>query len=117
VESLSVPFAAHHDDSDVEDSDKENTSSKINKKTSFDNVAAMVHKPLKSSKKKNKVLSKAIKSTEYSAKVLLIPSQSYIHVSENAIEGVSQKENKFRVDVTGGFKKLRTQQEEYDRKL
>ena len=117
VESLSLPLAAHHDDSDVEDSDKENTSSKINKKTSFDDVAAIVHKPLKSSKKMNKVLSKAIKSTEYSAKDLLIPSQSYIHVSENAIEGVSQRKNKFRVDVAGGFKKLRTQQEEYDHKL
>jgi hypothetical protein len=109
---------SNHDDSDVEDSDKENTSSEVNKKTSFDDGAAIGRQPLKSSsKKKNKVLSKAIKSAEYSAKDLLILSQSYIRVSENAIEGISQKKKKFWDDVARVFKKLKTQREEYDRGL
>ncbi len=65
-------------------------------------------------KKKGKVTSKNVKSSEYTAKDLLVLSQAYIRVSENAVVGVSQKQNKFWDDVAEAYKELKTQQEAYD---
>jgi hypothetical protein len=47
-------------------------------------------------------------------KDLLILSQAYIHTSENTIEGVSQKKNKFWDDVAEVFHNLKKQQEAFD---
>jgi hypothetical protein len=46
----------------------------------------------KHDKKRSKILGKGTCAAEYSSKDLLILSQAYIRTSENAIEGVSQKE-------------------------
>jgi hypothetical protein len=54
------------------------------------------------------------KGNEYTAKDLLILSQAYIRTSENAIDGTSQKRNKFCDDVAVAFDKLKKQQEAYD---
>jgi hypothetical protein len=55
-----------------------------------------------------------VKSAEYSAKDILVLAQAFIRVSENAIDGTSQKRNKFWDDVAASFKKLKVQQEAYD---
>ena len=47
----------------------------------------------KDGRKKSKVVAKAPKAAEYSAKDLLILSQAFIRTSKNAIEGTSQKKN------------------------
>lgn len=65
-------------------------------------------------KKKGKVTGKNVKSSEYSAKDLLVLSQAFIRVSENAVEGVSRKQGKFWDDVAEAYKELKTQQEAYD---
>ncbi len=51
---------------------------------------------------------------EYTAKDLLILSQAIIHISEDAIEGVSHKTISFWDDVVIAFSKLKEQQEAYD---
>jgi hypothetical protein len=70
--------------------------------------------------KPNKVTAKGVKggnrTAEYSAKDLLVLAQSFIRVSENAIEGASQKRNKFWDDVAVAYNKLKEQQEAYDQR-
>ncbi len=71
-------------------------------------------------KKPNKVRAKGVKvgnrTVEYSAKDLLVLAQSFIWVSENAIQGASQKRNKFWDDVAVAYNKLKEQQEAYDQR-
>jgi hypothetical protein len=62
----------------------------------------------------NKVSAKGTRATEYNGKDLLILSQSFIRCSENAIDGTSQKRNKFWDDVSVVFNELKKQQEAYD---
>ncbi len=63
--------------------------------------------PTMKKKNGNRVAAKGVKSgtkqSEYSAKVLLVLSQAFIHVSENAIEGVNCKGCKFWDDVVAAF--------------
>jgi hypothetical protein len=68
-------------------------------------------------KKKSKVTSKTSKTSEYSAKDLLILSQVFIWVSENAIEGADKKRNKFWDEVAVAFNQLKKQQESYDNQV
>jgi len=62
-------------------------------------------------KKPNKVRAKGVKvgnrTVEYSAKDLLVLAQSFIWVSENAIQGASQKRNKFWDKVAVAYNKLK----------
>ena len=51
------------------------------------------------------------------AKDLLILSQAFIRVSENAIEGTDKKCNKFWDEVAVAFNQLKKQQESYDNKV
>jgi hypothetical protein len=44
-------------------------------------------------------------------------AQAYIRTSENAIEGASQKKNKFWDDVAEAFKQLKVRQEDYDKRV
>jgi hypothetical protein len=61
-----------------------------------------------------KVSAKGTRAAEYSAKDLLILSQSFVRCSENAIDGTSQKRNKFWDDVSATFNELKKQQEAFD---
>jgi hypothetical protein len=71
-------------------------------------------------KKPNKVTAKGVKggnrTREYSAKDLLVLAQSFIRVFKNAIEGASQKRNKFWDEVAVAYNKLKEQQEAYDQR-
>ncbi len=62
----------------------------------------------------NKVSAKGTRAAEYNAKDLLILSQSFIPTSENAIDGTSQKRNKFWDDVSVAFNQLKKRQEAFD---
>jgi hypothetical protein len=65
---------------------------------------------------KQAATAKQPKAADYSAKDLLVLAQAYIRTSENAIEGTSQKKNKFWDDVAEAFKHLKVRQEEYDKR-
>jgi hypothetical protein len=96
------------EDTDVVDSDDKNNL-----------VEKEVMKPPPSKKKNGgqvaaKGVKLGIKQSEYLAKDLLVLSQAFIHVSENAIDGVNHKGCKFWDDVVAAFIKLKEQQEAYD---
>jgi RecB family exonuclease len=57
------------------------------------------------------------KAADYSAKDLLVLAQAYIQTSENAIEGTSQKKNKFWDDMAEALKQLKVHPEEYDKRV
>jgi hypothetical protein len=67
-----------------------------------------------STKKRNKLVSKATKALEYSSKDILVLSQDFIQVSENAVEVAAKKSQKFWDEVADLFNKLKKQQESYD---
>ncbi|MFN9979020.1 MAG: hypothetical protein ACK53Y_03860, partial [bacterium] len=69
------------------------------------------------SNKSTKVMAKGNKGAEYTAKDLLILSQSFIRVSENAVEGTSKKQSKFWDEVAEVFNQLKKQQEAYDARV
>jgi uncharacterized Zn finger protein (UPF0148 family) len=70
----------------------------------------------KDSKPTAKSIKSGVKSTEYSSKDLLVLAQSFIRVSENAVEGASQKRAKFWDEVSVAYNKLKAQQEAYDKR-
>ena len=61
--------------------------------------------------------SKVLRAAEYTAKDLLVLAQAYVRTSENAIDGTSQKRNKFWDDVAEAFKVLKKHQEDYDQRI
>ncbi len=71
----------------------------------METVAPIPHR----SRKGTRVCGKGTKSSEYTAKDLLILSQAFICISEDAIEGVSHKTTKFWDDVAIAFRKLKGQ--------
>jgi hypothetical protein len=73
-------------------------------------------KKKKDSKPTAKSIKSGVKSTEYSSKDLLVLAQSFIRVSENAVEGASQKRAKFWDEVSVAYNKLKAQQEAYDKR-
>ncbi len=96
----------HSESATLDDNNKEN-------EQDGDVVAVVAHER----KKKSKVTSKTSKTSEYSAKDLLILSQAFIRVSENAIEGTDKKRNKFWDEVAVAFHQLKKQQEAYDNRV
>jgi N-acetylmuramoyl-L-alanine amidase CwlA len=96
-------------------SDKENEQTAATRKPSSAKQAATLKQPkaADNSAKDLLVLAKQAatlkqpKAADYSAKDLLVLAQAYIRTSENAIEGTSQKKNKFWDDVAEAFKHLK----------
>jgi len=56
-----------------------------------------------------------VRSPEYSSKDLLILAQSYIQVSENAIDGMAKKSSTFWEELAVTFNKLKQSQVDYDK--
>jgi len=95
---------------DMDDSDAVDSEDEVEKEVE--------QPPMMKKKNGNRVAAKGVKSgtkqSEYSAKDLLVLSQAFVRVSENAIEGVNRKGCKFWDDVAAAFIKLKQQQEAYD---
>jgi hypothetical protein len=111
--------------SDKENEHLSNTKTAVTKKPSSVKQAATLKQPktaVNSAKDllvlaKQAVTLKQPKAVDYSAKDLLVLAQAYIQTSENAIEGTSQKKNKFWDDVAEAFKHLKARQEDYDKRV
>jgi hypothetical protein len=82
-----------------------------------ENVMSALSQRKRSIRVSVKSLKGGIKCSEYSAKDLLVLSQAYIHVTENAVEGVLWKQGMFWDNVAVAFGKLKEQQEVYDSRL
>jgi len=82
-----------------------------------ENVMSALSQRKRSIRVSAKSLKGGIKCSEYSAKDLLVLSQAYIHVTENAVEGVLWKQGMFWDNVAVAFGKLKEQQEVYDSRL